>query len=316
MSDGPTLSIIVVSYNTCEVTLECLRSVHRETLQSDFELIVVDNDSADGSAEAIRAEFPAAKLLALDDNLGFGRANNLAAGHALGDYLLLLNPDTVVLDGAIDKLMGFAQQTPEARIWGGRTLFPDRLLNPTSCWREMSLWGLFCWATGLTRIAPDSPILNYDAYGGWQRDSVRQVDTVTGCFLLIGRQDWIDLEGFDPAFYMYGEEADLCLRARRQHGAVPMITPEAEIIHYGGLSETVRAAKMQRLIRAKITFAEKHWGRIRVWFCRLLFRLLVVIRMIGYGTRVRLFGHEASRDKAATWQQVWQDRSGWLKGYG
>lgn len=314
MHETPKVSIIVVSYNTREVTLECLRSIYRETRQTGFEIIVIDNASDDGSAEAIRSEFPALDLVASRENLGFGQANNLAATRARGKFLLLLNPDTVILNGAVDTLVQFAERTPEAGIWGGRTLFPDHSLNPTSCWRGMSLWGLFCWMAGLNRLAPNSWLLNYDGYGGWQRDSVRPVDTVTGCFLLISRQDWEELGGFDPTFYMYGEEADLCARAQ-QRGARPMITPEAEIIHYGGLSETVRAAKMGRLIRAKITFAEKHWSAAGLWLCRMLFRLLVLVRMGGY-TVVGMFRRSPNIQlKATTWKEVWRDRAGWLKGY-
>ncbi|WP_415184795.1 glycosyltransferase family 2 protein [Phaeovulum sp.] len=314
MSISPELSIIVVSYNTADVTLECLRSVYRETCQTSFELIVVDNNSPDGSAKAIAAEFPDLTLIARPDNLGFGGANNLAAGQASGEYLLLLNPDTVVLRGAIDTLMRFARETPKAGIWGGRTLFADGSLNATSCWRDMSLWGTFCWAVGLTRLWPRSPIFNYDAYGGWRRDTVREVDTVTGCFFLIRRSAWQALGGFDPAFFMYGEEADLCVRARRR-GARPMVTPEAEIIHYGGLSDTVRAAKMQRLIRAKITLASRHWGPIRLWSLKVLFRGLVALRMLGFGLQARLLGGQGPKDRAATWRQIWSHRRDWLNGY-
>ncbi len=314
MSIAPALSIIVVSYNTREVTLECLRSVYRETRQTRFELIVVDNNSGDGSAEAIAAEFPDLTLIARKDNLGFGGANNLAAKRAMGAHLLLLNPDTVVLNGAIDTLMQFAHDHPKAGIWGGRTLFADGSLNATSCWREMSLWGTFCWAAGLTRLWPNSPIFNRDAYGGWRRDSVRAVDTITGCFLLIRRADWQALGGFDPAFFMYGEEADLCLRARLR-GARPMMTPDAEIIHYGGLSDTVRAAKMERLIRAKITLAAKHWGPLRLWALKALFRGLVAFRALAFGLQARLAGGQGPKDRAATWRQVWSHRVDWLNGY-
>lgn len=315
MCDHPALSIIVVSYNTREVTLGCLRSVHAETQKTDFELIIVDNNSTDGSARDISAEFPDIRLIARQDNLGFARANNVAAKAARGDYLLLLNPDTVVLNGAIDRLMSFARQTPMARIWGGRTLFGDMSLNTKSCWRKMSLWSQFCWAIGLTRIAPNSPIFNSEAYGGWMRDSVRQVDIVSGCFLLISRKDWEALDGFDRAFFMYAEEADLCLRARRDLGARPMVTPESEIVHYGGLSETVRAGKMERLIRAKITLAQKHWGPARVWLCRQVFQLLVLIRMAGYGVQTRLKASDTARNNADTWRRIWQTRKSWNQGY-
>ena len=134
------LSIIVVSYNTREITLECLRSVFAETHGLEFELLVVDNDSSDGSAEAIRSEFPDVWLDALDTNLGFAGANNHAAKRANGNYIQLLNPDTLVLDGAIQSLFRFAESYRGRGIFGGRTLFPDRSLNPSSCWSRITLW--------------------------------------------------------------------------------------------------------------------------------------------------------------------------------
>ena len=147
---SPALSVIVVSYNTRAMTLDCLASLRDET-RADFETIVVDNASTDGSAEAIAAAFPEMVLLAETANHGFAGANNLAARRARGEYLLLLNPDTLVLDGAVDRLLAFARARPEAGIWGGRTLYGDRSLNPASCWGRMTLWNLFCRACGPDR---------------------------------------------------------------------------------------------------------------------------------------------------------------------
>ena len=132
----PLISIIVVSYNTCSLVLECLASVYRETTVR-FELIVVDNASSDGSADAIATHFPDVTLLAEKHNHGFAGAHRIAVRRSTGRYLLLLNPDTVVLDGAIDRLVEFAQRKTEAGIWGGRTYYGDGSLNPTSCWRRI-----------------------------------------------------------------------------------------------------------------------------------------------------------------------------------
>src|SRR5690606_28786133 len=137
-------------------------------------------------------------------NHGFAKGNNIAAARARGEYLLLLNPDTVVRDGAIDRLMAFAEREPRARIWGGRTLFADGSLNTSSCWRRMSLWNIFCRTAGLTGVFPRSALFNSEAYGGWDRGTERQVDIVSGCFFLIARADWKRLGGFDPVFAMYG----------------------------------------------------------------------------------------------------------------
>lgn len=306
--EPPKVSILVISYNTREMTLECLRSVAAETSVS-HEVIVVDNLSDDGSAEAIAAEFPGVTLLAEQENHGFARGNNIAAERAQGEYLLLLNPDTVVLDRAIDKLVAFAESRPEARIWGGRTLFADGSLNPSSCWRKMDLWAIFCRATGLTGVFPHSELFNPEAYGGWDRSSERQVDIVSGCFFLISRDDWEDLNGFDPAFFMYGEEADLCLRAASVVNARPRVTPTATIIHYGGASEKVRSEKLIRLVAAKGMLIQRHFPS---WLSPLAgwgFRLWPWSRALAFSILKR------GGNDARVWKEVWDRRREWQDGF-
>jgi GT2 family glycosyltransferase len=309
----PAISVIVVSYNTRAMTLDCLRSLAAET-KTPHEVIVVDNASTDGSAEAIAAEFPGIRLMAETANHGFAGANNLAAGEARGDYLLLLNPDTVVLDGAVDRLIAFAQARPEAGIWGGRTLYGDGRLNPASCWRRMTPWNLFCRASGLTGLFPGSGLFNPEAYGGWPRDTERAVDIVTGCFLLIRRDLWQQLGGFDPAFFMYGEEADLCLRARAL-GAAPRVTPEATIVHHGGASERVRADKMVRLLTAKAELIERHLPAWQRPLARALLRLWPLSRRIATGAFAAVTGQASFRESAANWAEIWRRRAEWRGGY-
>lgn len=306
----PTLSIIVVSYNTREMTLDCLRSVHAET-RTPFELIVVDNASGDGSAEAIAAEFPGLRLMAEEVNHGFAAANNLAAKEARGEYLLLLNPDTVVLDGALDKLLEFAKQRPEARIWGGRTLYGDRSLNPSSCWRRMDLWSLFCRATGLATAFPNNPVLNSEGYGGWDRTTEREVDIVTGCLFLISRADWDALGGFDPAFFMYAEEADLCLRARKLIGARPRVTPDAVIVHYTGASQTARADKLVRVLKAKGDLIDRHFPGWQRGLARFLLRAYPASRQFG-ASLLRRHG-DAARKRFDLWSEVNRRRAEWVR---
>lgn len=216
MSDAPDLSILMVNWNTRDMTLACLRSVFAETRDTSFELILVDNGSADGSAEAIAAEFPQVRVIAESENHGFAKANNIAAKLAAGQYLLLLNTDTVVLDGAIDKIVAFARANPQAKLWGARTLWEDGRLNPTSVWKRITPWSAFSFAVGLRGALSRFEFFNPEGMGHWPRDTVREVDIVAGCFLLMERSFWNALGGFDARFFMYGEEADLCARARRR----------------------------------------------------------------------------------------------------
>lgn len=305
----PKVSILVISYNTKEMTLACLRSVAAET-QVTHEVIVLDNKSPDESAQAIATEFPDIVLMAEEHNHGFAKGNNIAAQRASGEYILLLNPDTIVLDGAIDKLVAFAERVPRARIWGGRTVFGDHRLNTSSCWRRMSLWNIFCRTIGLTAFAR-SALFNSEAYGGWDRSTQRQVDIVSGCFFLIKRADWQALNGFDPVFVMYGEEADLCLRAVRALQAAPHVTPDATIIHYGGASERVRADRMIRVLRAKAELLHRHIPAWQQPLAQTLFLVYPLSRRIAAAAGLRKKGGESS----GVWGEVWNRRAEWGNGF-
>ena len=308
----PDLSIVVISYNTREMTLECLASVFAET-RLPFELIVVDNASTDGSAEAIAKEFPQVVLQAETINHGFARAHNVALKMAKAPWLLLLNPDTIVLDGAIDRLFAHAQATPEAGIWGGRTLFGDRSLNPASCWGRPTLFSLISRLFFLSNLFPSSELLNAEEIGRWPRDTAREVDIVQGSFFLIRRADWDKLGGFDPAFTMYGEEADLCLRAKGA-GFRPRITPEATIIHHGGASDPVRADKMVRLMRARIELIKRHFPAATRWMGRQAQGLWPLSRAFAWSV-IALTGRKGAAEKAATWMEIWRRRAEWKSGY-
>jgi GT2 family glycosyltransferase len=304
----PELSILVVSYNTRAMTLACLGSVYEQTAAALFEVIVVDNASSDGSAEAIAAAFPQVKLIASAENRGFAAANNLAATHAAGRWLLLLNPDTLVLDRAIERLHAFAEAHAEAKIFGGRTQFGDGTLNPASCWRKPSLWSVFCIASGLTALFPRSALLAPESFGAWDRRTVREVDIVSGCFFLLPRSLWMDLGGFDPLFFMYGEEADLCLRAGRT-GVRCMVTPAATIVHYGGASEAVRADKMVKLFVAKAMLFRRHWRPAAAAAGVRLLDAWALSRLAAFA----VLGVAQPRRRASyqTWRSIWSRRKEW-----
>jgi GT2 family glycosyltransferase len=308
------VSILVVSHNTRAMTLAALDAVVRATERARYELIVVDNASHDGSPAAIAGHASGPRLLALAHNIGFARATNLAAMQASGEYLLLLNPDTVVLEGAIDRLLDFARRTPQAGVWGGRTRFAGGALNPSSCWGRMTLWNLFCRASGLTALFPRTDLCNGEAYGGWARDSEREVDIVSGCFLLVSRQLWRALGGFETAFFMYGDDADLCLRARRA-GARPRVTPEATIIHHGGASEPTRSGKMVKLLAAKALLIERHFGSRSRPLALLLLALWPASRALALSLAARVAQRADLAASAAVWREVWSRRDAWLAGY-
>ncbi|MBP1807494.1 glycosyltransferase family 2 protein [Rubellimicrobium aerolatum] len=308
-TSAPEVCVVVVSYDTADLTCAALASLEAGTAVP-HELVVVDNASGDGSAERIRREFPRARLLALDRNLGFARANNLAAGLSSAPYLLLLNPDTLVPPGAVEALLDFARRRPGAGIWGGRTVHADGRLNPTSLWRRATPWSLFCNGFGLAALWPRSALANPEACPRFARDHEREVDIVTGCFLLIERGLWDRLGGFDPAFFVYGEEADLCLRARAL-GARPAFTPAATIVHLTGASQPNEPRQMQ-LLAARIRLARRHLpARQR--------RLAVAIIRggVAFKAAVARVAPSLARRSAtlSASRAAWSDRARWWDGY-
>ena len=306
------MSIIIVSFNTREMTLACLRSVAQETKAHSWEVLFIDNKSSDGSFEAIESEFGSDSRFVLKkstENLGFAGGNNYMVSQAKGRFLLLLNPDTVVLDGALDKLVDFAIAHPENKIWGGRTIFEDGSLNPTNCWGSHTLWTVFCANFGLRALFPKSRIFDSRCYGGWQRDSVREVATVTGCLFLITHETWSELGGFDPEFFMYGEEVDLCLRATAQ-GARPIITPDATIIHHDGASDPIAEEKLVKVLDGEVRLFRRHFSPLLYWF---------VLRMIIFGVWFRAMVFNAHNlipgtRNSSKWLNIWKRRAEWTRG--
>lgn len=308
------VSILIVSYNTKDLTRAAIDSVVEQTNTCRYEVIVVDNASTDGSAAEFASDGSISKFIALNENIGFARANNLAAEYARGRYVLLLNPDTVVLDHAIDRLVAFADQNKRALIWGGRTLYGDHTLNPTSVWRKMTPWSLVCRITGLSALFPQSDIFNREAFGAWPRDSVRQVDIVSGCFFLMPRTVWTALGGFDPIYFMYGEEADLCLRAKRI-GATPLMTPDAEIIHYGGASEETRPGKVIKLFTALATLMDRHWPYPLNIIGQHVLLAWPLSRWLAFTATSHLLRQDTWQAKALPWKEIWDARDVWRFGY-
>ncbi len=308
----PALTVIVVSYNTRDLTLAALRTLFATTYRTPIQVLVLDNASSDGSADAVAATFPQVTLIRSPENLGFARANNEVAAKTATEFLLLLNPDTECHKGAVDNLMAFAQDHPQAGIWGGRTVFPDGSLNIGSCWQRITPWSVFCLAVGLTAAFPRSDLFNTEAMGSWKRGTIREVDIVSGCFFLIRSDLWTRLGGFDLRYFMYGEEADLCLRARRL-GSRPMITPDAEIMHLAGAASSNRAGQRVMVTKARVTLIRDHWPGWQVPLGIGLMWLWGALRFAA--AQVLAPGGERGRARAAYWAEIWAKRSDWLRGY-
>ncbi len=306
------VDIILVSYNTAQYTKRAIESVYEETHDTNFKIIMVDNDSKDGSEELIAKEFPKVEIIQTGANLGFAGGVNIGAKASNSEYVLLLNPDTVILDGAIDKLMAYAKNTPQAGIWGGVTLNDDLSLNPNNARAQISFRTLSFMALGLSKIFRGSCFFNQDNYGCWDRKSEREVDVITGCFFLTPRKLWEELEGLDETFFMYAEEADYCIRAIKK-GYQPRVTPDARIIHHGGVSETNISGKMLKLLKGKAELINKHYASWQ----KPLYKGLLVFHVFNKTMALNLLSL-VKKNKIPTrdeWRIVYSQRKEWLRGY-
>jgi Polysaccharide biosynthesis protein len=173
-------------------------------------------------------------------------------------------------------------------------------VNPGSCWGAPTLWSLFCFATLLSSAFKRTRLFDPESLGGWRRDSVREMDIVTGCLLLAPRSLWEELGGFDTRFFMYGEDADLSLRAKAL-GYRPAITPDAVVTHEIGVSSSTREDKLMLLFRGKATLLRKHWRGLR---------LRLGLFLLSAGLRSLLSRGRGSQP--SPWTRVWRNRSQWL----
>ena len=269
------LSIVIVNWNTCELLEQCLSSIFSHPPGGDFEVWVVDNASRDGSREMVQNQFPLVHLLANGSNSGFAHANNQALRKACGKYILLLNPDTVVMPGALDRLLRFMDENPGAGMAGPRLLNPDLTLQD-SCYPRPTLFREF-W-----RMFHLESIRHQGTYpmDRWSLEECREVDVIKGACLIL-RCDTLYQVGFlDEDYYIYSEEVDLCYRLQQARWRLYWV-PQAQVIHYGGQSTQQVAPEMfLRLYQSKILYFRKHYGRVAVQIYKLILYLASFLRLV------------------------------------
>ena len=294
------LSVILVSFNTRELTLVALRELYREIARVPFrvEVIVVDNRSEDHSVEAIGAAYPEVILVPSSRNRGFGQGNNIGVQHAGGEYLFFLNTDTEIRDGALLELVRFMDRHDDAGAAGARLENPDGS-DQNSIILVPRLWRIFCtffWLdrTGLTPFSGDSLI-------GIDRDQGREIEVAHGAALLLRRDLFERVGGFDPDFFMYYEESDLCTRIREIGYSVHYV-PDARVMHHVSASSKSRPWWLFRAMRvSRMTYARKHFSPLVIPFIPLIVHTgyalrIVLFSIIGiFNPRVRDLGRQMFR---------------------
>lgn len=229
------LSIIIVNYNVKEFIYNLLPSLKKAGEGIDYEVIIVDNASSDGSVESLKRDFPEIKLIPLENNLGFSKANNIGLREAAGEYLLLLNPDTLLSEDTLRVMLGFFRSNPAAGLAGCKILNPDGTLQ-LACRRSFpGPWVSFCKVTGLSTLFPKSRLFAQYNLTYLDEGQTYEVDAVSGSFMMMPRKVYEKVGGLDERFFMYGEDLDWCYRVQKA-GFKVFYVHSTKIIHYKGES--------------------------------------------------------------------------------
>lgn len=263
MADGPLLklSVVIVNWNTRELLHACLASLHKALENPNFEVLVVDNASSDGSADMVESEFPRAKLIRLPENVGFSRGNNVALRQARGEFLLLLNSDTEVIGDALERMIAEMERNPQVGALGAQLLNPDKTVQ-LSCRKFPSYrTALFHRKSILTRLFPRNKYSSQYLMTGTGHGATMEVDWVIGACLMT-RRTVIDQVGLlDEEFFMYAEDVDWCYRMRRAGWKVVYL-PEAKVMHHYEKSASKVPYRMNiERHRSMWRFYQKHYSR-------------------------------------------------------
>ncbi len=281
MADLPIVSVVIVSWNARDYLSQCLESLTAEVCSYSMEIIVVDNNSSDGSAELVEQKFPHVRLIRKAENLGFAKANNVGIRESSGKYVALINSDVLVLKDCLTQLVDFADAHPDVGMVGPRVIGGDGKLQ-RSCRGFPTLWNMFCRALALDAIFRRSKMFGGYLLTHWDHDTLKTADTLSGCFWLV-RKDALGMVGLlDEAFFMYGEDMDWCKRFWGA-GWRLMFVPTAEAIHYGGASSSNAPVRFFiEKLRGDFQYWHKHHSQIAVACYFLIIGFHLTLRVVGY----------------------------------
>ncbi len=278
------LSIVILCWNDQKVIGDCLRSIFEGTRKTSFEVIVSDNGSTDGSVDLIRKEFPRVRVLENGANLRFAKGNNVGIDASQGEYVLILNPDTIVHEGALDGIVAYADSHPEGGAFGCKVLNVDGTYQRCQ-WPPYTLRSEWFAALYLGWLSHISERFHADAYARWNGTTERTVGWLAGCCILIRSELLKRLNGFDEQFFYYYEDTDLCRRVW-EAGYSILYTPDFAITHLQGQSTTNRFPPVTFALDAQITryrYYYKYYGSGGARSCRRSRLAGVLLRRMAYG---------------------------------
>ena len=257
------ISVIIVSWNVKDFLRKCLQSIYGLTKGVDFEVFVVDNDSGDNTAAMVKSEFPQVDLTANHENLGFGKANNIALNKCTGRYILFLNPDTELVDNSLQAMVRFMDADPTADAIGCKLIFSDGSVQYSTRYFP-SIFTDLMENLYLDAIFPRSTFFNRYKMGFWAHDRMREIDVPYGACLLVKKTILQDVGYFDEQFFMYYDEIDFCYRIKKARGRIYFV-PDIEIIHHSNKSYNQIMSQCDRWkARSKLLLFKKCYGGLGI----------------------------------------------------
>ncbi|MDQ8201102.1 glycosyltransferase family 2 protein [Pelagicoccus enzymogenes] len=241
---SPRVSIVIVNWNSKDYVAACLRSLEKHESIGELQIIVVDGASFDGIEQLLSSEFPYVQFIQSPENVGFGRCNNLGVEKATSEFLLLLNPDTEFLAPTINKMIAWHRELPEAGILCPRLLLTDGSLQYSSVQAAPTPLNQALGSEFLQKRFPKSKL--WGTYPAYHRDAPTSVEAVSGAFMFMRTETFRAVGGFNPAYFMYAEDMDLCLQVRRA-GLRNYHIPDSEVVHHGGGSSSKQVSRFATL---------------------------------------------------------------------
>lgn len=292
------LSIIIVNWNSADYVLECIRSINAHNYSFDHEIIVVDNASFDRCGEELKSLHPDVIFIQNPENSGFARANNVGAEKAGGAVLLFLNPDTEVLNGAIELMYKSFSTLPKPGVAGCKLLNTDKTLQASCVQPFPTILNQVLDAEAARRLFPKARIWGTNALLN-EENEITEVEAVSGACMMIRREVFKEVNGFSPEYFMYAEDIDLCFKTRR-NGYRNYYIAAATIVHHGGgSSQQARSNFSNIMMRESISrFLCKSRGRLYSYYYRLFLSAMALFRLMILGA---LFPVNLGRRKLGMW---------------
>ena len=236
----PTVSIIIVNYNTKKLISNCLNSIYKHVRKSPVEIVVVDNASTDGSSNMIKEKYPGVVLVRNKENVGFGIANNIGVSHSKGTYLMFLNSDALLLEDTVSIFLNLFEKYPSVGLLGPSVILNDGKLQPKTCGNFPNVMRIFNDSFFLSKLSGKIKLFEGIHINPQKlKDNITEVDWISGVCMFTSREVFQKIGGFDPKFFMYAEDIDLCWRCKKNGWHILRINSTVIKHLCGGSSTTV-----------------------------------------------------------------------------